>query len=239
MPPLQMAGIRQLLGGFVMLLFFLIKGERWPQRKRMAIHYSIKFSKFFIDQWFKHLGFKIYFFRAWRYYGSHFPLMAGSHWLIFCKTKMPEKAIIGLLLGFGGVCIIFYEHLNDFLNPDFRFGIFLSLIATWTWAFGTIYTKKHAANFNPYFSLGLQMVISGITLTCIAYTTVPPIHIPITAIPWQSWAVYAYLVSLVRHFFYRLPICIAKSAYRTGFIICIYQSYCSSIIRLADLFMKH
>ena len=42
------------------------------------------------------------------------------------RAKIPGKAIIGLLLGFGGVCIIFYEHLDDFFNPDFRLGILLS-----------------------------------------------------------------------------------------------------------------
>ena len=105
---------------------------------------------------------------------------------------MPGKAIIGLLLGFGGVCIIFYEHLDDFFNPDFRLGIFLSLIATWGWAFGTIYTKKHAANFNPYFSIGLQMAVSGIALTSFSYSFTDTI--PITSIPWQSWASIVYLV---------------------------------------------
>ena len=93
--------------------------------------------------------------------GAIFPLWLVVIGLFSAKSKIPAKAIIGLLFGFGGVCIIFYEHLHDFFNADFRFGIILSLIATWTWAFGTLYTKKHAASFNPYFSLGLQMLISG------------------------------------------------------------------------------
>lgn len=78
------------------------------------------------------------------------------------------------------------------MNPDFRFGILLSLTSTWTWAFGTIYTKKHAANFNPYFSLGLQMLISGIFL----FTLTKAIGeaIPLSQIAWQSWAAMAYLI---------------------------------------------
>ena len=106
-------------------------------------------------------------------------------------------AIIGLLLGFGGVCVIFFEHLRDFFIPDFRFGIVLSLIATWTWAFGTLYTKKQAVKFNPYFSLGLQMVISGIgLLTLTAWTDSAELNsfISISSIPWQSWTAIAYLV---------------------------------------------
>src|SRR5688500_7633340 len=33
MPPVLMAGIRQLLGGLCYVLFFIAKGERWPQNK--------------------------------------------------------------------------------------------------------------------------------------------------------------------------------------------------------------
>jgi drug/metabolite transporter (DMT)-like permease len=68
----------------------------------------------------------------------------------------------------------------------------LSLIATWTWAFGTLYTKKQAANFNPYFSLGLQMVISGLALSL--FTKLTNQVVPLSAIPWQSWAAIGYLV---------------------------------------------
>jgi drug/metabolite transporter (DMT)-like permease len=93
---------------------------------------------------------------------------------------------------FGGVCVIFYDHLSDFLQPDFRFGIFLSLIATISWAFGSLYTKKKAATFNPYFSLGLQMVISSSFLFIITGATGTAVNI--TSIPAISWWAIAYLV---------------------------------------------
>jgi drug/metabolite transporter (DMT)-like permease len=67
------------------------------------------------------------------------------------KGKMPVMAIVGLLLGFGGVCVIFYDHLDEFFDPQFRWGILLSVIATWTWAIATLYTKKQAVRFNPLF----------------------------------------------------------------------------------------
>jgi hypothetical protein len=57
----------------------------------------------------------------------------------------------------------FFDHLSDFLQPDFRFGILLSFIATISWAL-EVYTLRKAATFNPYFSLGLQMLISSLIL---------------------------------------------------------------------------
>jgi drug/metabolite transporter (DMT)-like permease len=82
--------------------------------------------------------------------------------------------------------------MSDFMNADFRFGIILSLIATWTWAFATLYTKKEALSFNPYFSLGLQMVISGLTLFTVSEFTGQ--SIPLADVPYQAWTSIAFLI---------------------------------------------
>lgn len=192
MPPLQMAGIRQFLGGLCYVLFFVAKGERWPQGKEWRSIFILSFLNFLLANGLSTWGVKYISAGLGAIIGAIFPLWLVVIGLFSAKAKMPGKAILGLLLGFGGVCVIFSQHVTDFLNVDFRLGILLSLAATWAWAFGTIYTKKHAANFNPYFSLGLQMVISGITLTVISYSATDAI--PITAISWQSWAAIAYLV---------------------------------------------
>ena len=192
MPPLQMAGLRQLLGGACYVLFFLIKGARWPNVKEWQPIIVLSVLNFLLANGLSTWGLKYISSGLGAIMGAIFPLWLVVIGLFSVRSKMPGKAMIGLLLGFGGVCIIFYEHLEDFLNPDFRLGIFLSLIATWGWAFGTIYTKKHAANFNPYFSIGLQMVISGMTMTFFSYGFTNTI--PVAAIPWQSWAAILYLV---------------------------------------------
>ena len=192
MPPLQMAGLRQLLGGLCYVLFFLIKGERWPNVKEWQSIIVLSSLNFLLANGLSTWGLKYISSGLGAIMGAIFPLWLVVIGLFSVRSKMPGKAMIGLLLGFGGICIIFYEHMEDFFNPDFRLGIFLSLIATWGWAFGTIYTKKHAANFNPYFSIGLQMVISGLTMTSISYGFSNTL--PVAAIPWQSWAAILYLV---------------------------------------------
>ncbi len=193
MPPLQMAGLRQLLGGLCYVLFFLVKGAKWPNAKEWQSIIVLSFLNFLLANGLSTWGLKYISSGLGAIMGAIFPLWLVVIGLFSIRAKMPGKAIIGLLLGFGGVCIIFYEHLQDFFNPDFRLGIFLSLIATWGWAFGTIYTKKHAANFNPYFSIGLQMAISGIALTSFSYGFGDTI--PMSDIPWQSWVSVLYLVA--------------------------------------------
>jgi drug/metabolite transporter (DMT)-like permease len=111
---------------------------------------------------------------------------------VFRGERLVRLAVFGLIVSFGGVCVIFYDHLSDFINPDFRFGIILSILSTISWAFGSLYTKKKAASFNPYFSLGLQMLISSTVLFAITGAT--GTSVPISSIPINSWWAIAYLV---------------------------------------------
>lgn len=190
---LQMAAIRQLIGGACYVAFFLYKKAALPKGKEWIPILVLSFLNFIMSNGLSTLALQ-YDISAGlgAIIGAIFPLWIVVIGLFISKEKMPTKAIIGLLLGFGGVCVIFYDHLNDFLNPKFQIGILFSVVATWTWAFATLYTKKQALNFNPYFSLGLQMIISGIALY--GFSSATGRAIPVAAIPWQSWAAIAYLV---------------------------------------------
>jgi drug/metabolite transporter (DMT)-like permease len=192
MPPLQLAGIRQLIAGLLYVGFFLSRKTSLPKGKEWIPILVLSFLNFIMSNGLSTWGVKYISAGLGSIMGAIFPLWLVVIGLFTAKDKIPSKAILGLLLGFGGVCIIFYEHLQDFFNPDFLFGISLSLVATWTWAIATLYTKKQAVNFNPYFSLGLQMLISGIILS--SFTAISGNAVPLTAIPWQSWSAIAYLV---------------------------------------------
>ena len=191
MPALQMAGLRQLMGGIVYVIFFIGKGRALPKGKEWIPVIILSFLNFMLSNGLSTWGVKYINAGLGSIIGAIFPLWIVIIGLFNKNSKMPLGAVAGLLLGFAGVCVIFYDHLEDFLNSDFRFGIFLSLIATWSWAFGTLYTKQQAVEFNPYFSLGLQMVISGIVLYGISGATGQ--NIPIGDIPWQSWIAMGYL----------------------------------------------
>lgn len=192
MPALQLAGIRQFLGGLCYVIFFLIKGASFPKGREWRSILILTFLNFILSNGLSTWGVKYISAGLGSIIGSIFPLWLVVIGLFASKATINKRTIAGMLIGFTGICVIFYEHLHDFLIPDFRFGIFLSLISTWSWAFGTIYTKKQAAHFNPYFGLGLQMVISGTVLFSGSHAT--GFAIPLSAIPWQSWAAIAYLV---------------------------------------------
>jgi len=190
---LQMAAIRQLLGGACYVAFFLYKRAALPKGNEWIPILILSFLNFMLSNGLSTLALQYKISAGLgAIIGAIFPLWLVVIGLFASKDKMPIRAIVGLLLGFGGVCIIFYDHLNEFLDPQFRWGISLSVIATWTWAIATLYTKKQATHFNPYFSLGLQMVISGIVLYTFSSATGKAV--PLTQVAWQSWAAIAYLV---------------------------------------------
>jgi drug/metabolite transporter (DMT)-like permease len=191
MPALQLAAIRQFIGGFLYISFFLFKKTTWPKGKQWKTILILSLLNFVCSNGLSTWGVKYISSGLGAIIGAMVPL-----WIVFISFFRGERitrlAVLGILICFGGVCVIFYEHLLDFIQPDFQFGIALSIMATITWAFGTLYTKKKAASFNPYFSLGLQMFISSIFL--FAFVGATGTSIPISEIPINSWLSIAYLV---------------------------------------------
>ena len=191
MPAIQLCAIRQMLGGSVYLLYFIITKHPWPKGKQWGVIFVLSFLNFMLSNGLSTWGVQYISSGLGAIIGAIFPL-----WIViitlFGGGRLPQKALLGMIMGFGGVCIIFYDHLKDFLNADFSFGILLSVIATISWAFGTVYTKKHAVNFNPYFSLGLQMLISSVALYTVSYSTGNTVSI--AAIPANAWWAILYLV---------------------------------------------
>lgn len=192
MPAIQLAGIRQFLGGLCYAVFFLSRKAVFPKGKEWRPILILSFLNFMLSNALSTWGVQYISAGLGSIIGAIFPLWIVVIGLFASGEKMKRKAVAGLLLGFGGICVIFYEYLDDFIRPEFRFGILLSLASTWSWAFGTLYTKKQAAHFNPYFSLGLQMLISGAVLVLGSFATGNAT--PFEAIPWQSWLSILYLV---------------------------------------------
>jgi len=191
MPAIQLCAIRQLFGGTLYLIYFIVTRHPWPKGKQWGAILILSALNFMLSNGLSTWGVQYISSGLGAIIGAIFPL-----WLViialFGGKKLPQREILGLVLGFGGVCIIFYDHLKDFLNADFRFGIMISVVATMSWAVGSLYTKKHAANFNPYFSLGLQMLISSAALFGVSSATGNTVSL--ADIPASSWGAIAYLV---------------------------------------------
>lgn len=190
-PGIQMAAIRQFIAGLLYIVFFLLTKAPWPKGKQWKTIVILAILNFTLSNGLSTAGVKYISSGLGAIIAAIFPI-----WVVlisfFRGERIAKLAVTGTLISFAGICVIFYEHLGDFLIPDFRLGIILSVIATIIWAFGTLYTKKKAATFNPYFSLGLQMFISGLLL--FAYNGATGISVNLNQIPLNTWLAIAYLV---------------------------------------------
>lgn len=191
MPAFQLAGVRQLIAGLCYIAFFLWKKEKFPRGKQWQTILILALLNFTFSNGLSTWGIKYISSGLGAIIGAIFPL-----WIVIFTMikgeKIKKNAIIGLLVCFSGILVIFNEYLSDFVNPNFTFGIILSVISTITWAAGSIYTKEKASDFNPYFSLGLQLIISSILI--LGVTTVTGDSVSILDIPAKSWLSIGYLV---------------------------------------------
>jgi len=192
MPPFQMVGIRQLLAGLAYVGFFLVRGAKLPSRKDWKIILFLSFLNFMVSNGLATWGVKLTTAGISAIIGAIFPL-----WLVIILTfrggnRFPRMAWFGILLGFVGICIIFYDHLKLLFDYSFLGGIVLGLVAALAWAYGTIYTKEYAEDFDPYQSIGWQMLISGVALNILASLTGQTI--PISEITLYTWQAIFFLV---------------------------------------------
>lgn len=191
MPAFQLAGVRQLIAGLCYIAFFLWKKEKFPKGKQWVTIFILALLNFTFSNGLSTWGIKYISSGLGAIIGAIFPL-----WIVLFSLikgeKIKRNAIIGLLVCFGGILVIFNEYLADFINPNFIFGIVLSVISTITWAAGSIYTKEKASDFNPYFSLGLQLFISSILI--LGVTSATGNAVSMLEIPLKSWLAIGYLV---------------------------------------------
>ncbi len=158
MPALQLAAIRQFIGGIAYVIFFMSKGRAIPRGKEWLTILILTLLNFILSNGLSTWGVKYISAGLASIIGATFPLWLVIILLFRSRSSLPRKAPIGFILGFVGICIIFYEQ----------------------------------ADFNPYFSLGIQMVISSFILYILSWST--GITIQINEIPFRSWLAIVYLV---------------------------------------------
>ena len=114
-----------------------------------------------------------------------------SIWLSKC-AKITRSMIVGLVIGLTGVLTIFYDYLGQLANRSFIVGVMLALLATLSWAFGTVYTSKQKISINILFNVGLQMLIAGSVMLIICFSSGKYVNLANTG--HATWYALLYLV---------------------------------------------
>jgi len=192
LPPLWLVGIRQTMAGSLMCGYFLLRRRPLPSLADLK-------TLFIASLLIVVIGNGVV---AWAevYIPSGLAALIGAlvpFWIIGFsfilgqREGLNSKTLLGLLVGFSGLILIFYDNLKDLTNPAYLAGTVAVLGANGAWAAGILFLKKRPTSLPPLFSAGLQLLLGGLVVDVIALAWDVPF--PATFTSDAVW-VLAYLI---------------------------------------------
>ncbi|MVT08248.1 EamA family transporter [Chitinophaga tropicalis] len=190
---IMLAGVRQTIAGILLTSFFLLKGYKLPDKIILSRLFIIGVMMLCLSN-----GLLTW---ALQYIPSGLCAIIVATvpiWITFFSYFLVQRnrfsllLIAGMAIGLLGVGGIFYDYLANMMNPEFRFGIFLSLIACISWALGSVLTARWALKVNFLYGAGFQMLFSGIVMVIAAVFMGQ--SFPAAALNLELWGSLLYLI---------------------------------------------
>lgn len=164
-PPWFVAGLRQFLAGLILLFMLLFsKNLKWIGWKNYGNQIILATLMLVIANGMTTVAEKNLTSSLASLISSTSPLVVFVLSIIFSMQKFSIRGLLGVLLGFSGILLIFKDGLEELLNLEYRLGIIFMFVAIFGWAFGTIFSKKINHNQPQKTSLNLfyQFTYAGI-----------------------------------------------------------------------------
>jgi drug/metabolite transporter (DMT)-like permease len=182
MPGLFLAGVRQFLSGLLLAGFFVLRGYKlppWVEMKKIffqgllllciangLLTWSLEYISGGLAAIIAALG----------------PLFITLFSMMLSRSaKITPWLIVGILIGFAGVFVIFYDYPGEVHNRFFPFGLMMALIATLSWAYGSVYSSRQKLSTDILFNVGLQMFGAGIVMLLVCFLTGKTANLALTA----------------------------------------------------------
>ena len=172
MPGLFVAGVRQFISGFLLVGFFLLKGYKIPDWKTMRMISVQSLLLLCVANGLLTWAMEYITGGLAAIIVALVPLFVAlfSIWLSK-RGKITSLMVVGLIAGFAGIMIIFYDYLGELKNSGFVFGVVLALISVVSWSFGTVYSSQQKTGISIMFNVGWQMLIAGVIMLIVCAIT--------------------------------------------------------------------
>ena len=167
LPPLLFAGVRFVIAGLLLAGIVLASGGRMPRGVR-------DWKVLAITGVFMLLGGNAVVVWAEQYVESGAAsvfVAAVPLWAAFFDALWPGgttvftwRVGVGLALGFLGSALLAGVTPGEILSADLAGPVALTL-ASASWAFGTVYSKRNATDTSPYAASAAQMLAGGVVIT--------------------------------------------------------------------------
>jgi drug/metabolite transporter (DMT)-like permease len=121
-----------------------------------------------------------------------FVLMDKNNWRINFQSG---ATIVGLLIGFAGVCMLFWEHLFNYTGASFQVGSMLLVIGgTIAFSAGSLYSKTHPPKVSAAVNVAWQMIAAAVIFFVGSLMRHELTRFSFDQVTIQAWLAIAYLV---------------------------------------------
>ena len=196
LPPFLMTGTRFTLGGLILFTWAYLKGERsipplhlW--RRALVIGALLL------------LGGNGGVVFAERYVATGLAALLVSTeplWVVILNWAISRqrpnwKVLLGVLIGLIGVAMLVGDGLRG--NGHSTISLIAGgvvLIASFSWASGSVYSSRHPLHVSTLMAAGMQMISGGILLLLLAVVTGDPMRLNLANASWTSIGAFFYLL---------------------------------------------
>jgi drug/metabolite transporter (DMT)-like permease len=164
-PPFLLVGIRQTAAGLLLLTLAFFSGKiQMPDRRYIGLQALTGMATITGGNGFVTWGMQYVSSGLAAIIGSLTPvlvLLLSLAW--HGKERIHGRMIMGVLLGFVGLALIFREGWQDFIRPEYRWGIAGCFASVFTWSLGTVMAKQwNSPGVSPLLNAGLQITSGGL-----------------------------------------------------------------------------
>lgn len=170
-PPFLMAGCRQLLSGIVLITVALIANPKADLSRRNLLQQAlIGFLLITLGNGLVTWAEQYVQSGVAALICSTMPISAVIINIVRGKEKLNWIILLGMLLGFGGVALIFRDNLSQQggVAGYYILGIAALFVATISWAWGSLLNKSSKSSINSSFNVGFQLLAGGAIMLLIS-----------------------------------------------------------------------
>lgn len=165
------AGIRQFIAGIIMLIILTFRKElKWIGWKNFGFQIVFALLMLVMANGLTTVAEEELSSSLAALISACSPILVFTGSVLLGLQKFSFKALIGIIICFSGILLIFWDGLQDLAIPEYRNGIIMMFFAILGWAGGTLFTKKmNIESKNISLNLVYQFLFAGVFQIVLAF----------------------------------------------------------------------
>lgn len=164
-PPIFVTGIRHCLSALILFLYLTFsKNLKWIGWDNLRIQAILSFFVLIMTNGFVTIAEETISSSLASLIFAFAPILVFIGSLALKMQKFSFRALLGVLVAFSGIVLVFKDNISELANEEFREGIFYMFLAILGSASGTIFIRKtnYQSNHNIFLNLMYQFIFAGV-----------------------------------------------------------------------------